>query len=83
MITSAVEARRSGPIADYTALSRALDALIWRGIYTRSNTASIPDACAACGATLESAKDTPWFSSFVSELKALGYEVSAVGVVSW
>jgi hypothetical protein len=83
MITAAVEARHPGPITDYIALSHALDALIWQGIYTRSNTASIPDACAACGATLESAKDTPWFSRFVSELEALGYEVSAEGVVSW
>jgi hypothetical protein len=83
MITSAEEARRSGPIADYIALSVALNALIWQGIYNRSNKASISDACAACNATLESAEDTPWFSSFVSELEALGYEVSAEGIVSW
>lgn len=82
MITAA-EDRRSGPIADYIALSRALDALLWQGIYNRSNTASISDACAACGTTLESAEDTPWFSSFVSELEALGYDVSAEGIVSW
>jgi hypothetical protein len=82
MITAA-EARRSGPIADYIALSRALETLIWQGIYNRSNEASIPDACAACNVTLENAKDTSWFFLFISDLAALGYEVSAEGIVSW
>jgi L-cysteine desulfidase len=83
MITSAKEARRFGPISDYIVLSRALDALIWQGIYNHSNTASIPDACAACNATLGSAEGAPWFSRFLSELEDLGYEVSAEGIVSW
>jgi hypothetical protein len=82
MIT-AKEARCSGPIADYIALSRALEKLIWQGIYTRTNNASLSEACEAYGATLVGAEDTPWFSSFVSELEYLGYAVSAAGVVSW
>jgi hypothetical protein len=82
MITAA-EARRSGPIADYIAVSHTLEKLIWQGIYTRTNNASISEACIACGATLEGVEDTPWFTCFVSELEALGYEVSAEGLVSW
>jgi hypothetical protein len=83
MSTSAAEARRSGPIADYIALSVALNALIWQGIYNRSNIASISDACAACNFIPEDVESTPWLFQLISELKALGYEVSAEGIVSW
>jgi hypothetical protein len=83
MITSAAEARRSGPIADYIALSRALDKLIWQGIYNRSNKAFIVDACTACNFMQEDIEGMPWFHQLILELEALGYEVSAEGIVSW
>jgi hypothetical protein len=83
MIPSAAEARRSGPIADYIALSVALNALIWQGIYNRSNKASISDACEACNFMHEDIEGVPWFRQLILELKALGYEVSAEGIVSW
>jgi hypothetical protein len=83
MITSAAEARRSGPIADYIALSRALDKLIWQGIYTRQTRVLLPDACGEASLVYIIVVNQPWFYRFLSELKALGYEVSAEGVVSW
>jgi hypothetical protein len=81
--TTAQEARRAGPIVDYIRLSRALEKIIWQGIYNRTNTASLPDACLACGSTYETAETHPWFYHFVSELEHLGYRVSAGGIVSW
>jgi hypothetical protein len=83
MITSAAEARRSEPIADYIALSRALDKLIWQAIYTRQTRVLLPDACGEASLVYIIVVDQPWFSRFLSELEALGYEVSAEGIVSW
>jgi hypothetical protein len=39
--------------------------------------------CQAVGMEYDCVSEYPWFNALESELEALGYEVSAEGVVSW
>lgn len=78
---SAQEARGAGPISDYIAVSRELQEQVWRGIYRRETYAHFSDAYAAAGVHYNGS--TPWHHRLVEELEALGYGVSAGGVVSW
>jgi hypothetical protein len=80
MITAA-EARKSGPIANYIAVSRALEAEIWRAIYARKTKTlmALPELARMCNAVYDGA----WVDRLLDELEALGYDVSAEGIVSW
>ena len=78
---SAQEARAAGPIADYIAVSRELQAQIWKAVFRKENVAYFSPVYAAAGVVHNT--DTPWHRRLIVELEALGYEVSAGGVVSW
>jgi hypothetical protein len=78
---SAQEARAAGPIAEYIAVSRGLQAQIWTAVFRKKNVAYFNTVYAATGVVHNT--DTPWHRRLVVELEALSYEVSAEGVVSW
>jgi hypothetical protein len=77
---SAQEARAAGPIADYIAVSRGLQAQIWKAIYARQNYVSLIGAYTAAG--LHYDDSTAWHHRLVDELEALGYVVVSE-YVSW
>lgn len=72
MIT-AEEARGVGPIAEYIAVSHALQNQIWKAIYRREQTVYFSNTYALAGVVYNTT--TEWHQRLVSELQALGYEV--------
>jgi hypothetical protein len=82
MITAA-EARLAGPGAGRKALLNSLHDHIWRSIYAGTNTVSMKNACSDAGLDYKFIDHTSGFESVNKELEALGYKVSAEGIVSW
>ena len=77
---SAQEARAAGPIADYIAVSRELQAQIWTAVFRKQNVAYFSTVYAATGVVHNT--DTPWHRRLIVELEDLGYTVIG-DLVEW
>lgn len=80
-IISAEGARQPHPIREYNSFCKTLEAELWRTIYSKQNIIDLHFVGSKL--RLDNLDDRPWFQVLLQELEALGYSVSADGVMSW